>query len=143
MLAKSKRSALLLSAITVLGFGFISALVNILIPYLLSGDLHTIVARPESLDEPAEFIVLLVSVILLLLILIATGAFWIYRFFGERYYGPRGALRWALFGAIFAVFLKAPDWFLADNLRPLGAVLRILSLFVAFFMARWMVPLEK
>jgi uncharacterized BrkB/YihY/UPF0761 family membrane protein len=143
MLAKSKRSALLLSAITVLVFGLVSALVNILIPYLLTGDLHAIVARPESLDEPSEFVVLFVFVALLLLILIVIVAFWLYRFFGERYYGPRGALRWALFGAIFAVLLKAPDWFLADNLRPLGDVLRILGLFLAFFLARWIVPFKK
>ena len=143
MLAKSKRSALVLSAITVLVFGLVSALVNILIPYLMSGDLHTIVAQPESLDESSEFTALLVVVALLLLILIAVGAFWLYRFFGERYYGPRGALRWALFGAIFAVCLKAPDWFLTDNLRSLGDALRILGLFLAFFLARWIVPFEK
>ena len=143
MLAKSKLSALVLSAITVLVLGLVSALVNILIPYLMSGDLHTIVAQPESLDEPSEFTALLVVVALLLLILIAVGAFWLYRFFGERYYGPRGALRWALFGAIFAVCLKAPDWFLAYNLRSLGDALRILGLFLAFFLARWIVPFEK
>jgi uncharacterized BrkB/YihY/UPF0761 family membrane protein len=143
MLAKSKRSALVLSAITVLVFGFVSALVNILIPYLLSSDPHTIVARPESLDEPSEFTTLIVFMVVLLLILIAIGAFWLYRFFGERYYGLRGALRWALFGAIFAVCLKAPDWFLADSLRTLRDVLRILSILLAFFLARWIVPLEK
>ena len=143
MLAKSKLSALVLSAITVLVLGLVSALVNILIPYLMSGDLHTIVAQPESLDESSEFTALLVVVALLLLILIAVGAFWLYRFFGERYYGPRGALRWALFGAIFAVCLKAPDWFLAYNLRSLGDALRILGLFLAFFLARWIVPFEK
>jgi uncharacterized BrkB/YihY/UPF0761 family membrane protein len=143
MLAKSKRNAFMLSALTVLVFGFTSALVNILIPYLLSGDLHTIVAHPESLDEPTEIIVMFVFVILLLSILTAIWAFWLYRFFGECYYGLRGALRWALFASIFAVFLKVPDWLLPGNLRPLGDVLRILSLFTAFFLARGLVSLKK
>ena len=50
MLAKSKRSALVLSAITVLVFGLVSALVNILIPYLMNGDLPK-AEEPAALPE--------------------------------------------------------------------------------------------
>jgi hypothetical protein len=67
----------------------------------------------------------------------------LYRFFGERYYGHRGALRWALFGGFFALLLRLPDWLLPDSMGLLGDILGFLGLFVAFFLARRLVPLER
>ena len=143
MLTKSVKSAFILSAITVVSFSAMSALVTILIPYLLSGNIRVVIERPENLRTPEAWAVLVGLIAVLLLILTGIGAFWLYRFFGERYYGPRGALRWALFGAIFALLLRLPDWLLPDSMNLLGYILDILDLFVAFFLARWLVPLER
>ena len=142
MLAKSKTNAFVLSAIAVLSFGATGVVVNILIPYLLSGDLRIVIERPENLRTPGDVAVMVGLVVLLLLMLAAIGAIWLYRFFGERYYGVRGALRWSLFGIIFALLLRLPDWLLPDSLHLLGSFLGILGLFVAFFLARWLVPLR-
>lgn len=143
MLNKSKKSALVLSCIAVLSFSITGALLYLLIPYLISGDVRVLVENPGALDSPGEIAALTAVIAALLLVLIGIGAFWLYRFFGERYYGGRGALRWALFGALFALLLKLPDWLLPQRLRLLGDLLRFLGLFAAFFLARWLVPIER
>ena len=143
MLTKSKTSAFILSLITVVSFSATSALVNILIPYLISGDIGTVIARPESLKEPGQVISLVGVIIILLMILTGIGTFWLYRFFGERYYGKRSALRWALFGIIFALLLKSPDWLIPERLWLLSDILRFASVFIAFFLTRWIIPLES
>jgi hypothetical protein len=71
------------------------------------------------------------------------GAYWLYRFFSPAYYGPRGAARWALFGALLAVLLKLPDWLLPESWRLVKFVIWILSAFVAFFIARRLLPLKR
>ena len=140
---KSRKSAFLLSAAAVLSFTAASAVVNIVLPYLLTGDVHTIVENPERLSQPSQALALVAILSLFLLILIGLGAFWLYRFFGEAYYGLRGAARWAVFGALLAVLLKLPDWLSSEGSRLLKYAVLILSPFIAFFVARWLLPLKR
>jgi hypothetical protein len=143
MQSKTKQSALLLSTITVLSFSATGGFLNILLPYWLSGDIRAVVANPESLLQPASLVVLLLFLIFILGIMIALGAFWLYRFFGEAHFGERAKLRWALFGALFAVFLKLPDWLLPATWGILRAILQFAGLFAAYFLARWIAPLQR
>jgi len=64
--AKSKQSALLLSAITVLSFAATSAVLNLLLPYWLSGGIRAVVANPESLSQPGSLLVLLLFLVIIL-----------------------------------------------------------------------------
>lgn len=143
MLRKSWRSAILLSAGGVLAFTATSAIVNMLIPYLATGDFRLAVADPERLGRAADLIALGVIFLIVLLLLIAIGAYWLYRFFGEAYYGGRGAARWALFGSIFAIFIKAPSWFLPQGWWLAKNLFLVASVFLAFFLARWIIPLQR
>jgi hypothetical protein len=141
---KSRKSALLLSATAVFSFAATSAVLNILLPYLLTGDIHTIIEKPERLSQPGQALALAGILSLFLLILIGLGAFWLYRFFGEVFYGPRGAARWAVFGALLAVLLKLPDWLASEGLwLVVKFTIWILSPFIAFFVARWLLPLKR
>jgi hypothetical protein len=141
-LSKSKKSAFFLSGITVLSFSITSAILTILIPYWISGDIHAIIANPESLNDPTHLIALTFLLVLLLLILTGIGAFWLYRFFGETYFGKRGAVRWVLFGLTFACLLRGIDWVLNGKLWALEGILQILALFAAYFVTRMLMPLE-
>jgi hypothetical protein len=143
VLSKSVKGAVLLSAIGVLAFALTSAVLNLLLPYLLTGDVHAVIAQPERLQQPGDLLVLAGILIFFLLLLIALMAFWLYRFFGQAYYGPRGAIRWALFGALLALLLKLPDWLAPEGLGFIRDILWILSAFIAFFIARWLVPLKR
>jgi hypothetical protein len=143
VLSKSLKSAILLSLIGVLSFALTSAVLNLLLPYLLTGDLRLIIAQPERLQQPGELFVLVGILGFFLLLLVALAAFWLYRFFGEAYYGPRGAARWAIFGALLALLLKLPDWLVPEGLGFIRDILWILSAFIAFFVARWLVPLKS
>ena len=142
LLQKNIKSAVILSTIIVLSFTLTTAITDILIPYLLNGDISSIVADPQSLAEPGNLIGLGTFVTAILLILIAIGAFWLYRFFGERYYGPRGAIRWALFGITFALLMQAFDLIFQGNLPIIKGILQFLSVFGAYFLTRWIVPME-
>ena len=142
VLAKSKRSAFILSVITVLSFTFTNAIVTMLIPYLLTGDVSRIIQNPERLNNPADIFGLVTILLIMLLILAAVGAFWLYRFFGEQYYGIRGAVRWALFGAFFALLMQTPGLLFSNLNRTLVYLWQFLSLFVAFFLTRWLVPIR-
>ena len=143
MLKKSVKSAFILSALTVASFSTVSAVLNILIPYLVSPDVHTIVARPEALTTPGDILALVSMVVALLLILTGVGAFWLYKFFGEKYYGTRGAIRWALFGATFALLLSLPNWLIPERWWLLRDIWRFGSVFVAFFLVRKLIPLKQ
>lgn len=143
MQSKTKQSALLLSTITVLSFFVTGAFLNILLPYWISGDIQAVVANPESLSQPGSLLVLLLFLGIILGILIALGAFWLYRFFGEAHFGERARLRWALFGALFALFLKLPDWLLPAGWGLLRGILQLAGLFAAYFLARWVAPLRQ
>ena len=140
---KSRKSAFLLSAVAVLSFTVISAVVNILLPYLLTGNLHTVIENPERLSQPVQVLALVGILSLFLLVLIGLGALWLYRFFGEAYFGPRGAARWAVFGMLLALLLKLPDWLSPEGSRLVKYAVWILSPFVAFFVARWLLPLKR
>ncbi len=143
MQSKTKQSALLLSAITVLSFSVTGAFLNILLPYWISGDIRTVVANPETLSQPGSLLVLLLFLVIILGLLIALGAFWLYRFFGEDQFRRRAKLRWALFGLLFAIFLKLPDWLLPAGWGILRGILQFAGLFVAYFLARWIAPLRQ
>lgn len=143
MLNKSRQSAVILSAIAVLFFTAASAAMNILLPYLLSGDIRVIVEHPERLRNPGEVLALALITLVALLALIASVAYWLYRYFGQAYYGQRGAARWALFGVLLALLIKLPDWLLPENLWLLRGAFWLLSAFIAFFIARWLIPLAK
>lgn len=143
MLSPSRRGAFLLSAAGVLSFTGVSAILNLLVPYLFSGDVHTVVAEPERLREPANLIALVVVFAAALTALIAIGAYWLHRFFGPPYFGPRGAIRWILFGSLFALLVKIPDWILPDGWWLVKNILLFLSVFAAFFAARGLVPTKK
>ena len=143
MQTKSKRSALVLSAITVLSFTIAEAVLNILLPYWVSGDIRVVVANPESLSQPGSLLVLLLFLAAILGLMIALGAFWLYRFFGERHFGGRARLRWMLFGVLFAIFLKLPDWLLSAGWGLLRGILQLAGLFAAYCLARWVAPLRQ
>jgi hypothetical protein len=142
MQRKSKQRALELSAVTVLSFSATGAILNILLPYWLSGDIRTVVANPESLAQPGSLLVLLLFLVIILGVMVALGAFWLYRFFGEAHFGERAPLRWALIGVLFAIFLKLPDWLLPAGWGILRGVLQLSGLLAAYFLARWLVPLR-
>jgi hypothetical protein len=142
VLNKSVRGAVLLSAIGVLAFALTSAALNLLLPYLLTGDVHVVIAQPERLQQPGQLLALAGILGFFLFVLVALMAFWLYRFFGQAYYGPRGAIRWALFGVLLALLLKLPDWLVPEGLRLVRDILWIVSPFIAFFIARWLVPLK-
>jgi hypothetical protein len=143
VLLKSWKGAFLMSAVAVLSFTAASAVMNILLPYLLTGDVRVIIENPERLSNPGDVLTLALILLIAFLFLIALGAYWLYRFFGPAYYGPRGAARWALFGALLAVLLKLPDWLLPNDWLLAKYAIWILSAFIAFFLARWLVPLKK
>jgi hypothetical protein len=140
---KSRKSAFLLSAAAVFSFAATSAVVNILLSYLLTGDVRAVIENPERLSQPGQLLLLAGILSLFLLILVGLGTFWLYRFFGEAYYGPLGAARWALFGALLALLLKLPDWLFSEGFRLVNYAIWIVSPFVAFFVARWLVPLKR
>ena len=142
-MTKSTKSALLLSAAAVFSFAATSAVLNILLPYLLTGDVHTIIGNPERLSQPGQGLVLTGMLSLFLPLLIGLGAFWLYRFFGEAYYGSRSAARWSVFGMLLALLLKLPNWLSADGLRLVKYAVWIASPFIAFFLARWLLPLKR
>lgn len=141
-LEKSKRSALVLSAVTVLTFSVIDAILNLLIPYIQSRDIHTIVADPESMNNPGSVLGVIIFFLILLTALTAIGAFWLYRFFGENYFGERSLQRCALFGFLFALFLELPEWFIPSSWGIIRVLLQFLGLFAAFFLARRLIPLS-
>ncbi len=142
-LPKSKKSALILSTVIILSFTITTAIVDILIPYLVSGDISTIVENPEYLARPGSILGLLVFLAIIILVLIAIGAFWLYRFFGERHYGRRSAPRWALFGITFALLMQAMDLIFQGQMAILKGILQFLCIFAAYFLARLVIPLGK
>lgn len=141
--AKSKHSALTLSAITVLSFAFTGTILNILLPYLLSGNIHTVIANPDSLAQPGNLLVLLLLLAIILGLMVALGAFWLYRYFGEAYFGENARLRWMLFGVLFAIFLKLPDWLLPASPVIFRGVLQLAGLFAAYFLMLVVIPLKR
>lgn len=143
MLSKSKSSAVWMSAICVGSFSLVTGLVSILIPYLVSGNMQTVIADPTKLSKIEDILVLAGLLLALLLLLILVGAYWMYRFFGEGYYGNRGAARWALFGAFFALLMALPDWLLPDTWSPVIMLLKFLAVFAAFFLARKIIPVRN
>lgn len=140
---KTLRRAILLSAVTVLAFALVSAILNLLIPYLLTGDIHAVVGSPERLSRPADLLTLAAILLVVLAAMIAIGAYWLRRFFGERYFDRLAPLRWALFGALFSLFIKIPDWVLPDAPWLLKNILQFVTVFLAFFAARTLVPLDR
>jgi hypothetical protein len=140
---KSKQRALVLSAITVMCFATTSAILNLLLPYWLSGGIRAVVVNPDSLSRPGSLLILLLFMVILLGLMVALGAFWLYRFFGEAHFGEHAQLRWALFGVLFAIFLKLPDWLLPAGWGLLRGLLQFAGLFAAYFLARWVVPLRR
>ncbi len=143
MLKKNKKSAVIISAITVLSFAIVNAVENILVPYLITGNIQAVIANPENLAEPANLIALAIILSLLLIVMILIGAYWLHRFFGEKYFGARGASRWALFGVLFAILMMAPEWFLPLDWRLLINLLKFVSVFIAFFISRKLIPLTE
>ena len=133
---------MILSTIIVLSFSLISAIENILVPFTRTGDMQSVIANPENLSQPANIIALILILSILLIIMILIGAYWLYRFFGENYYGGRGALRWVIFGALFAFLMMVPEWFLPHQWRLIINLLKFASVFIAFFVARKIVPIK-
>lgn len=143
VLRKGILSAVVMSAAAVLAFSVVGALVNIGVPYWLSGDLSSIVADPDSFTTPGEIQALVEIVGFLELAMIVLGAIWLYRFFGESYYGGRGLARWALFGALFALLLKLPDWLLPSNWWIASLIWKFACVFPSFFLARKAIPVKR
>jgi len=138
MQGKSKRNALILSAITVLAFAVTGFILNIMLPYWLNR-----VSNPQNPFQTGGLGVLLLFMVIILAMMIALGAFWLYRFFGEAHFVGNAPLRWALFGVLFAIFLKLPDWLLPAGWGIIRVILQLAGLFVAYFLARWIVPLRR
>jgi hypothetical protein len=143
MLTKNKTGAVILSSLTVLAFALTAVVVNVLLPYWQTGDMHSIVTNPENLTKPGDVLALAVILVLLLAALVAIGAYWLYKFFGEAYYGRRGAVRWIIFGVLLALLLRVPDWFFPTGWPVLKGFFQFLSVFVAFALARLLVPIHR
>ena len=141
-LAKSKTSALLMSSTAVLSFALVSAILDILFPFLLGGDIRSILVDPQRQNYSRSYLALAGFVIVLLVILINIGAFWLYRYFGEAYYGKRGAIRWAAFGATFAILFQLPAWIL-PKLTAVKILWQVVSPFAAFGITRKLIPLDR
>lgn len=137
---KTKKRAFWLAGCIVIGFTLTSALLNIVLPFLRSRDIHTIVANPEALREPGNLAALTGVLLLLEGSLIGMGAFWLYRFFGERYFDRLAAWRWILFAALFALWLQLPAWWLPDLAWWLVWLYRLGGVFATFFLARRLIP---
>jgi hypothetical protein len=142
-LTRSKKSALILSAVAVLSFTLTTALIDLLIPYLARRDTGAVLGNPAALSKPENLLAFFIFLAMLVGVLIAIGAFWLYRFFGERHYGPRGALRWALFGCFFALWIQALDWIFQGQLALLRYILQFLGIFATYFLTRALVPFEN
>jgi hypothetical protein len=142
-LARNKTSAFILSSIAVISFSITSAFLNILLPSLLTGQAVALVSNTLRPIQAGDILALIAVLLATLLLLIGIGAFWIYRFFGEAYYGKRGAVRWALFGVFFALALELVDWITPEGWQLLKILLEIAGLLGAFFGARKVVPLAR
>lgn len=140
---KSPRRAIVLSLAAVLAFTLTSAILNLALPYLLTGDIRTVVADPGSLSRPADMAALLAILLAVLLALTGLGAYWLYRFFSPAYFGQRSLPRWALFGVLFALLIKLPDWLLPQSWWLLKDIILFLDVFLAFFIARWAFPPDR
>ncbi len=142
MLEKSKKSAVILSCTIVFSFSLTSAALHIFLPYLITGNINVIIENPETLSTLTD--ILSLTIILLVIIggLIGIGAYWLDKFFGEAYFDNKSILRWALFGAAFALFIKTPDWLFGEHLSTIKNFLRLVGLFAAFFLSRWIFPLD-
>jgi len=142
-LEKNKKSAIVLSVIIVLSFSLTTAIIDIVVPVIISDSyeygLLSNTDRGSALENILG-ITLLISIILIVLITI--GALWLYRFFGERHYGQRSAFRWSLFGIFFALLLQAFDLIFQENLPVIKGILQFLSVFPAYFISRFIIPLE-
>lgn len=141
-LSKSKSSAVILSMLAVLVIILTSAALNMLLPYLMTGDIHTVIARPENLSDPAYAGALVGVLLLVFLLMVGVGAYWLYKFFGEAYFGVRGAWRWMLFGLFFALLSQLAIWLFPDN-AVMDWVWPLVSAIVAFFLSRWLIPLRR
>lgn len=139
---KTRARALWLAACAVLALTLTSAIENIAIPYLLKQDIRVIIANPEALNQPANVVALILVTLFLIGALIAMGAFWLDRFFGAAYFDRRAPWRWALFGALFAVWLQAPRWFFPGLGWGWKVIFDLLGAFAVFFLARRLIPLE-
>ena len=136
LLTKSKFSAVILSLIAVLTFSIMGVFLNLLASMLILNRANPAV-HPSWQTLSLENIFIPTGIIVVLLIILTViGAIWIYKYFGERYYGKRGALHWSFFGFILAVLVKLPTWILADRLWLLKYTWLAVSPFVAFFLAR-------
>jgi hypothetical protein len=142
LLEKNKRSAIILSSATILSFVSADAILNLLIPYLLSGDIHTVVRDPENIKQPANLIGLILFLFMILTIFVLVGAFWLDRFFGVAYFGKRSSIRWSLFGLLYAFFLKIPEWIFLQDWWGFKIIFQLAGLFGAFFLSRWAIPIQ-
>ena len=142
-LNKNKKSAIVLSVIIVLSFSLTTAIVDILVPVLFSDSYEYVVVRnTDTAPEPENIFGIAILIFLILIVLITIGAFWLYRFFGESHYGQRSAFRWSLFGIIFALLLQVFDLIFQENLPIIQGILQFLSVFAAYFISRFIIPLE-
>lgn len=142
MLEKSKKSALILSTLLTLSYTITSAFLNLLLPYLLTSDIHTVVENPDTLASPTGTLTLVLIIFILLLLLTLLGAYFMYRYFGEAYFGRRSALRWALTGILAALLFQIPDWLHLEQ-SFLKSFWNTASILIAFFLARAILPLER
>ena len=143
MLQKSKRSALVLSLITVASFSLMTAVMDIALPYWLTGDITTIVSQPELLSQPDQLAGLFIFITFMLALLVLVGWVWLYKFFSEEYFGRRGALHWALFGGLLGLFIALPGLLFGERWPLLQQILRYASPFPAFFLARYLTGIKR
>lgn len=143
MLQKSKRSALILSVLAVLCFALMTALMDIALPYWLTGDATAIVSDPNLLSQPNQLSGLVIFLIVMLALLTLVGWAWINKAFGEDYYGRKGAWHWAMYGGLLGLFIALPHLLLQDRLDFLQHMWRYASPFPAFFLARWISGVKR
>lgn len=101
MLQKSKRSALILSAVTVLIYALTELGISLALEYKKTGQIPGI---QNVFATSLPFYWLVAIAVILMVIFIGLGGLVIHQIFkNDLYYGWGGAFRWGLFGFLYAV----------------------------------------
>lgn len=139
MTNKNKKTSWMLSAVIVLSFSLTNAILNIVIPPLLGGE-KIFLGQEPAISSLFVYTLLILGTILLLISLIA---FWLYKYFGDAYFDRYAVRRWGTFGFLFAVFIQIPFWIIGNRFPIFQFLIGIISLLLAFFIARKIFPLNK
>ncbi len=138
MLAKSRRSALIIAGIAFLSYALTDLLISLGIYYRTTGTLPPL---QEEIQNIPQFFGTYALLIIALLIAIGVGGLLINSLFGEAYFGRRGALRWSLFGMIYALISQGYQSFANDWPFLIKTIIELILVVVTYGLALKLVPL--